>query len=114
MRALSLPYILLAIAPATLGAPGPGPRSAQQQQFHLAAQAVSAVSGSQAPLPDPPAQGHVQLLDSDGKHERYDGHQVWRLDWARLSTRVKDNILNAADVSTTNVGAGEAGCLATG
>ncbi len=58
---------------------------------HLVASPVLGIAGSSSQ-----SQAH---LSAQVRPERYKGHQVWRLDWRSVDRRVKDDILDAVEVS---------------
>lgn len=117
MRIHLATIVLAALAPAALGAPGPGPRSAQRQQaaFEAAAADADAVASSWTPETassggSPSAAAAAAAHQLSNSHpaaplrERYDGHQVWRIDWTALPSFTRSLILSAIDVSRTSRG----------
>lgn len=50
------------------------------------------------PISRPPFDSSSQA--STSTQERYDGHQVWRVDWHRIPAAIRDEIVGLLDVST--------------
>lgn len=75
LKALTLASLI--VLPA-LGAPGPGPQT--QAQVHLGR---------------PSATG----LEPSGLRQRYDGDQVWRINWEKVDASTKTHIMELVEVS---------------